>query len=344
MQRDVFDLRLFGSPIASAVASAIASQIGVFFFLFFTLLCVSCGGTFSETNGKKRWPHPYDIAPHSLRVGNVILFEVSASGGLMPTAPRVLPEGVHGVPFSNQVKASSFAMAWELRVNSQVVPSVLGNNHGTLSFEPPTVAMQDYTSEFVHCPVAPRLARLITLFSAISQSNLNERDVDPAVLTRAVASLNSCELVQALTCLDARLRDELEQGAVAPSGQALVAAALSAQQCLNLTQSTAPLAPYFKVSRTHLSFFPAPLFSISIYEGAQDSYDKALSELEPVAVVPVAVTCTEKGKACLHSPLDQALCLGCASLKAGTEYTAFLLQRVSEPHGSVVRVTFTHAP
>ncbi|MCA2958744.1 MAG: hypothetical protein IOD12_00735 [Silvanigrellales bacterium] len=96
----------------------------------------------------------------------------------------------------------------------------------------------------------------------------------------------------------------------------------------------------FALSATSLLFTPSPLLSLSIYAGALESYDDALVNASPVALVAVPDTCISVGGACVASPWPLSKCKGCEALVRGKTYTAFLLEKPGQLLRDVKRVPF----
>ena len=96
----------------------------------------------------------------------------------------------------------------------------------------------------------------------------------------------------------------------------------------------------FALSATSLLFTPSPLLSLSIYVGSLKSYDDALVNATPVALVAVPDTCTSEGGACVASPWPLSKCKGCEALVRGKTYTAFLLEKPGQLLRDVKRVSF----
>ncbi len=101
-----------------------------------------------------------------------------------------------------------------------------------------------------------------------------------------------------------------------------------------------PTLASFVIGNGGLLFSPSPLFSIAIYAGDIASYDEALVQSEPAALVPAATSCTRPDKSCVASPLPLARCKGCEKLAVGRTYTAFLLGPPGELRRDVKRVVF----
>lgn len=77
-----------------------------------------------------------------------------------------------------------------------------------------------------------------------------------------------------------------------------------------------------------LYFLPSPIIALSIYEGLNLDYSRALVELSPVAVLPAAATCSDGEGRCRVSPVEaEAHCKGCEKLVREKSYTVFLIRK-----------------
>lgn len=207
-----------------------------------------------------------------------------------------------------------------------------------------------YSSEAPICVLEKPLLNLMNnLQTWIYADSLEQGVRELRQLPSYLANANSCKLARTLTCLknalpyysNLDLNNELNQ-LPEIKGQILQDLVANLPLCSGFVDSNLNSGFDFRVGKNYLTFFPSPLYSVSIYEGEFSNYDDALVQKEPVAYVPAAQNCSFGAKACHKSPLPIAQCKKCENLKLGKKYTAFLLTKPFELNALVASVVFDY--
>ena len=295
---------------------------------------VGCGKDLTSKKSFAKKSH----TSFTLQWGALNLVEVDENAGLLPSSPRLLN--------------ADFAVAR----HSEILPPLLAIQQGTVvgswgggeqdlasnSYRP-----GPYSASFAQCEIGPVLQPLLISLQSLS-APVADQFPKPVSLPAAIAALSSCELKNALMCFSQKLQAASDEGLASTDavqkGKAMVsilAMSDSFKDCARLSEFDPESDfTFFRMSASDVAFAPSPLYAVSIYEGVQTDYDRALVSLDPVAGIPPDSACGSLLKGCLNSPLPLARCPKCSNLKAGATYTAFLLREARERHQDIRHVVF----